>query len=100
MVMNLDAAAVGTSAATETGISAEMGAATSAASEALVGVMPMGADLDSAEFAAALNAAGASYIGTATEHLANRGMFAGAQDLAAATYTATDVINNAALGLA
>ena len=47
-----------------------------------------------------LNAAGASYIGTATEHLANRGMFAGAQDLAAATYTATDVINNAALGLA
>ena len=100
MVMNIDAAAVGTSAATETGISVEMGAATSAASEALVGVMPMGADLDSAEFAAALNAAGASYIGTATEHLANRGMFAGAQDLAAATYTATDVINNAALGLA
>ena len=100
MVMNVNAAAVGTSAATETGISAEMGAATSAASEALVGVMPMGADLDSAEFAAALNAAGVSYIGTASEHLANRGMFAGAQDLAAATYTATDVINTAALGLA
>jgi PE family len=100
MVMNVNATAVGTSAATETGISAEMGAATAAASAALVGVMPMGADLDSAEFAAALNAAGASYIGTATEHLANRGMFAGAQDLAAATYTATDVINNAALGLA
>ena len=100
MVLNVDAASVGTSAATETGISAEMGAATSAASEALVGVMPMGADVDSAEFAAALNAAGASYIGTATEHLANRGMFAGAQDLAAVTYTATDVINNAALGLA
>ena len=99
MVLNVNAAAVGTSAATEGGISAEMGAATSAASEALVGVMPMGADLDSAEFAAALNAAGASYIGTATEHLTNRGMFAGAQDLAAATYTATDVINNAALGL-
>lgn len=100
MVMNVNATAVGTSAATETGISAEMGAATAAASAALVGVLPMGADLDSAEFAAALNAAGASYIGTATEHLANRGMFAGAQDLAAATYTATDVINNAALGLA
>jgi hypothetical protein len=100
MVMNVNAAAVGTSAATESGISAEMGAATSAASAALVGVMPMGADLDSAEFAAALNAAGASYLGTATEHLANRGMFAGAQDLAAATYTVTDVINNAALGLA
>ena len=99
MVLNVSAAAVGTSAATENGISAEMGAATAAASEALVGVMPMGADLDSVEFAAALNAAGAAYIGTASEHLANRGMFAGAQNLAAVTYTATDVISDTALGL-
>jgi hypothetical protein len=90
---------VGASAATETGLSAEMGAATSAAAVALVGAVPMGADLDSVQFAAALNAAGASYIGTATEHLTNRGMFAGAQDLAAATYTAADVINNATLAL-
>ncbi len=99
MVLNVSAAAVGTSAATENGISAEMGAATAAASEALVGVMPMGADLDSVEFAAALNAAGAAYIGTASEHLANRSAFAGAQNLAAVTYTATDVISNTALGL-
>ena len=99
MVLNVSAAAVGTSAATENGISAEMGAATAAASEALVGVMPMGADLDSVEFAAALNAAGAAYIGTASEHLANRGVFAGAQNLAAVTYTETDVISNTALGL-
>jgi hypothetical protein len=94
MVLNVGAATVSTSAMTESTLSAEMGAATSAASAALVGVLPMGADLDSAEFAAAMNAAGASYIGTATEHMANRGMFAGSQDLAAATYTATDVINN------
>lgn len=94
MVMNVNSAAVGTSAATEAGISAEMGAATAAASEALVGVMPMGADLDSIQFAAALNAAGASYIGTATEHLANRGLFSGAQNLAAATYTVTDALND------
>lgn len=99
MVLNVNAATVSTSAATETGISAEMGAATSAASAALVGVLPMGADADSAEFAAALSAAGASYIGAATEHLTNRGMFAGAQDLAAATYTATDVANDVALSL-
>lgn len=99
MVLNVNAAAVGASAATENGISAEMGAATAAASEALTSAMPMGADLDSVEFAAALNAAGATYIGTASEHLANRGMFAGAQNLAAATYTATDVISNTALGL-
>ncbi|WP_445167655.1 PE domain-containing protein [Mycolicibacterium sp. Dal123E01] len=94
MVMNIGAASVATSAMTENGLSAEMGAATSAASAALVSVLPMGADMDSAEFAAAMNAAGASYIGTASEHMANRGMFAGSQDLAAATYTATDVINN------
>jgi hypothetical protein len=94
MVFNASPIAISGSASTETGISAEMGAATAAASEALMGVLPMGADLDSAEFAAALNAAGASYVATASEHLANRGMFAGAQDLAAATYAATDVINH------
>jgi hypothetical protein len=98
MVLNVNAASVSTSATTETGISAAMGAATSAAAEALTGVLPMGADLDSAQFAAAINAAGALYIGTATEHLTNRGAFAGAQDMAAATYTATDILNNAALG--
>ncbi len=66
MVLNVNAASVSTSAATENGISAEMGA---------------------------------SYVGTASEHLANRGMFAGSQELAAATYTATDILNNTALGL-
>jgi len=99
MVLNVSAATVGVSAATETGISAEMAAATSAAAAALTAALPMGADLDSIEFAAALNAAGASYIGTAGEHLANRGLFAGAQNLAAATYTATDVISNTTLAL-
>lgn len=99
MVLNVSAAAVGTSAATENGISADTATAAAAAAEPLTGVMPMGADLDSIEFAAALNAAGAAYLGTASEHLANRGMFAGAQNLAAATYTATDVINTVALGL-
>lgn len=99
MVLDVNAAAIGTSAATENGISAQLGAATAAAAEALTGVMPMGADLDSVEFAAALNAAGAAYLGTASEHLANRGLFADSQNLAAATYTATDVISNTALGL-
>lgn len=99
--MNLDvnSAVVAASAATETGISAEMAAATSVAAAALTTVLPMGADLDSVAFAAALNAAGAAYIGTATEHLTRRGMFAGSQDVAAATYTAADVVNNTALSL-
>ncbi|MGV0992274.1 MAG: PE domain-containing protein [Mycobacterium sp.] len=99
MTLNVNSATVAASAATESSISAEMAAATSTAAAALTAVLPMGADLDSIAFAAALNAAGAAYIGTATEHLTNRGMFAGSQDLAAATYTAADVVNNTALAL-
>ena len=99
MTLDVNSATVAASGATETGISAEMAAATSVAAVALTAVLPMGADLDSVEFAAALNAAGAAYIGTATEHLTSRGMFAGSQDLAAATYTAADVVNNTALSL-
>lgn len=99
MVLNVNSATVAASAATETGVAAQMGAATSAAAAALTGALPMGADLDSAQFAAALNAAGAAYIGTATQHVAGRAELAGAQNLAAVTYTASDVINNTALTL-
>ena len=49
--------------------------------------------------AAVLNAVGAACIGAAIEHLSHRGLFDEAQNLAAATYTATDVINNTALSL-
>lgn len=97
MVLNVSAAAVGVSAAAESGVSAQLGAVTAVAAEALIGVMPMGADLDSVQFAAALNAVGASYIGIAIEHLASRGMFAAAQSLAAVTYVATDIVNNTTL---
>lgn len=99
MVLNVNSAAVSASAATEGAVSAEIAGAAATAAAALTTVMPMGADLDSIEFAAALNAAGAAYLGTAGEHLANRGMFAAAQDLAAATYTVTDGINKTAPAL-
>lgn len=99
MVLDVSALTVSASAASEAGIAVELGAVASAAAAALLGVMPMGVDLDSVQFAEALNAAGAAYLGTAGEHLANRGLFSGAQSLAAATYTATDVANNAALAL-
>ena len=99
MVLNVNAETVGASAATEGGIGARMSAATAVAAEALTGVMPMGADLDSVQFAAVLNAVGACYIGAAIEHLTNRGLFADAQSLAAATYTATEAISNTALSL-
>ena len=99
VVLNVNSPIIAASAATEASISAGMASATSAAAAALTAVLPMGTDLDSVEFAAALNAAGAAYIGAATEHLTSRGMFAGAQDVAAATYTAADVVNNTALSL-
>jgi len=99
MVLNVNAASVGASAATEAGIGTEMAAAVAVAAEALTGAMPMGADLDSVQFAAALNAVGAVYIGTAVEHLTSRGLVAEAQNLAAATYTATEAVNDTALSL-
>lgn len=99
MRLNVDSATIGVSAATESGIGAGLAATTAAAAAVVTGALPMGADLDSAQFAAALNAAGAAYVGTAGEHLANRELFAGAQNIAAATYTITDAINNAALSL-
>ncbi len=99
MVLDVSALTVSASAGAEAGIAAELGAAAAVASAALLGVLPMGVDLDSVQFAEALNAAGAAYLGTAGEHLANRGLFAGAQSLAAATYTGTDVVHNAALAL-
>ena len=99
MDLNVNAATVGASAATEGTVASEIAATTAAASAAITAVMPMGADLDSVQFAAALNAAGAAYIGAAGEHIGNRAVFAGSQDLAAATYTVTDAINTAALAL-
>ena len=99
MVLNVNAATVSASGSTEAGISAGMAATTAAATEALTGAVPMGADLDSVAFAAALNAAGAVYLGTASEHLAGRGEFAAAQEVAAVTYTVTDAINNTTLAL-
>ena len=99
MVLDVNAATVSASAATEAALSAGVVATTAAAAAALTGVLPMGADLDSAAFAAALNAAGATYVGSAADQLTSRGEFAGSQGIAAATYTASDVVNNAALAL-
>lgn len=98
-MFNVETGVIGVSAATEAGISAQIATTTSAAAEAITAVLPMGADLDSIQFAAALNAAGVSYIAAAGEHLANRNLFADAQGLAAVTYAASDALNNAALAL-
>jgi hypothetical protein len=99
MMLNVDPATVAASAATEEGVSAGIAASASAAAATLTAVLPMGADLDSIAFAAALNAAGASYVCTASEHVANRTMLAGAQDMAASTYSVTEAIRDTALAL-
>ncbi|AQT82228.1 PE family protein [Mycolicibacterium litorale] len=97
--MNVIPTAIAASSATEAGVSAELGAGTAAASAALVGVTPMAVDADSAQFAAALNAAGAAYVASAAEHVAQRGMYSGAQSLAGLTYDATEALRAAAAAL-
>jgi hypothetical protein len=99
MVFAMVPAVVGASAATEAGLSAEMGAATAAGAPVLSGVTPMGADADSAEFAAALNAVGAAYTAVAAEHAAQRALFSGAQSLAGTTAVATEAMRAAASAL-
>lgn len=99
MILNVDTATVGVSAATETGIGAGLAAAASAALGAINAATPMGADLDSVEFAAALNAAGAAYTAVISEHVIARNEFAVSQGVASVTYLVTDAISNAALAL-
>lgn len=99
MVLNITAATISASAATEAAVGAALASTTAAVAEPLTAALPMGVDLDSLEFAAALNAAGAAFIGAASAHCADRQLFSGAQQFAAATYVATDVFNNAALAL-
>ncbi len=86
--------AVDLSAAAEAGISEEMAATTGAGAAALTGVIPMALDEDSAQFAVALNAAGAAYIATATEHVAQRTEYSGAQGLASSTAGIVDGIGS------
>lgn len=99
MVLNIEPATITASGATETAVGAALASATAAAAEPLTAALPMGADLDSVEFAAALNAAGAAFISAASAHCAERQTFGGSQQIAAATYAVADVINNAALAI-
>lgn len=86
------------SAGVESAISAETEAAASSAASALVGTTPMGGDPDSAMFSAALNACGAGYLGVVSEHAAQRGLFSGAQSMAAGVAVTTEAARAATLG--
>jgi hypothetical protein len=96
VVFAMDPAMVGVSAATEAGLAAEMGAAATAVAPALLNPVPMGADADSARFAAMCAAAGAAHVAVAEEHGLERGLYSGAQSLAMTTAVATEAMRAAA----
>ncbi len=98
-ILDVTPSMVGLSAATEAGISAAQAASAGVASAALTAILPMVPDPTSVAFANALSVAGAAYIGGITEHIVQRGMFAGAQGLAGATFEITEQTRAAAAAI-
>lgn len=96
MIFNVNPAAVDTSALAEAGVGIEMGASTAAVTPALTTVLPPALDADSAAFAAALNAAGATYAAVSGEHVAQRAAYSGAQALASTVTQVNEEITAAA----
>jgi hypothetical protein len=82
------------SAATEMAISGEMEASTAAGSAALTATTPMVPSADDAAFTAALNSAGAGYIGAAQAHVGQRTGYASAQNLASLTNVLQEVLSS------
>lgn len=99
MVFAMEPAAVGLSAATEAGLAAAKAAGVAAGAPAMLGITHLGGDADSVVFAEALRAVAAAYLGVAGEQVAQRGLFSGAQSLAAVTTTATEAVRAAAAAL-
>lgn len=98
-LIGVSTAAVNLSSLTESVISGEMAAGTVSGAAAVTGVVPMATDADSLAFAAALNASGASYLGMAAEHVAQRTAFSGAQSMASVTYLLNELASAAQLAL-
>ncbi len=96
-LLGVNTAAVDNSALTETVLGGEMSARTAAGSAALGGVVPLAADADSAAFAAALNAAGAAYLGVTAVHVGQRFTFAGDQSLSSISYLLNELASAANL---
>ncbi|BBZ25260.1 MULTISPECIES: PE domain-containing protein [Mycobacteriaceae] len=98
-MFSVEPEAVLASSGVEAAITAETQAAASAASPALLGVLPMGNDPDSIAFHAALLASGGEYLGIVAEHSAQRGLYSGAQATAAGVYGATEALRAATVAL-
>lgn len=95
--MDVSAEAVALSSVTETAITGEMAAGTSAGSAALTGTVPMVATSDDAAFTTALNGAGAGYLSAAAQHVAARTSYAGAQNLSSLSYVLNEVLSAASI---
>lgn len=98
-MFSVESEAVLASSSAETGISVETAAAATSASPALLGVTPMGGDLDSLAFNEAVRACGSAYLGVVAEHAAQRGVFAGTQSVASGVYTATEAMRASEIAL-
>lgn len=96
-LLEVNTDAVDASAMTESVLSGEMAARTAAGAAALGAVVPLAFDADSAAFAAALNAAGAAYLGGSAKHVGQRVCFAGDQGLSSLGYLTNEVASAANL---
>jgi hypothetical protein len=94
MVFAMEPAAVGAAAATEAGLAAAAAAGVAAGAPALLGVTHLGGDVELHRIHVA-----AAYVGVAGEHVAQRGLFAGAQSLSVVTASATEAMRAAAAAL-
>ena len=98
MVFGMEPAVVAGSAGVEAGLASESAGVAGAAAAALVPA-PMALDMDSARLAVLAAAAGQEHVGMVTQHAASRGLFAGAQALAAGTTVATEEMRAAAAAI-
>ena len=99
MVFGMEPAVVAASAATEAGLASETGASAAGVAPAVLAPLPMGADADSARFAALAAAAGAAHVAVAEQHGVMRGLYSGSQSLAMTTTVATELMRAAASAL-
>lgn len=99
MTFSMQPAVVAASASAESGLASVVGGATATGAPGLMGAVPMGADADSVEFAAALDALGAAFVAAAAEHGISREMFAATQSTAVAMTVTSEAARAAAVAL-
>jgi hypothetical protein len=94
-MFDVSPAAVNLSYLTESAITGEMAATTSAGSAALLGVVPMAGSADDVAFASAMSGAGGTYLGVAGAHFGQRGMYSAGQSMSSVSYVLQELISAA-----